>query len=335
MAARKRDEEGGVFPVFLVAILVCFAMTIVLLHVGRGGDLQTRAQTAADAAALAAVTNIRDRGLNFLSDGYGPYARFSDASDDAAKRYAKKNGATATSVEQRGLLAHTAIVKVKSNDTVGGIFSEFEDARAHAKAIASVEFPTCTPVFGDHSDKDTPPPLLGMACSGNGEHAFVPVGGGDIDRLIDLFRVHLVAHAPPKYQLPVPRRGPAPDGAPGSADLCAQAAHNAGFSGESLVTAVAVALAESSCRPDATNVNTNGSIDEGLWQINTIHGYPRSCTFDPQCNANAAYQISSGGSNFYPWCTYEPPSCGGNGTRSYRQHIPAARAAVKRLGKQG
>ena len=44
-----------------------------------------------------------------------------------------------------------------------------------------------------------------------------------------------------------------------AADLCAHVGHNAGFPNDPLVTAVAVALAESRCNPDATGTNTDGS----------------------------------------------------------------------------
>lgn len=52
----------------------------------------------------------------------------------------------------------------------------------------------------------------------------------------------------------------------------AAAAKAAGFSGNHLVTAVAVALAESGGDTTATNRNNNGTTDYGLWQINTVHG---------------------------------------------------------------
>src|SRR3712207_6330568 len=76
-----------------------------------------------------------------------------------------------------------------------------------------------------------------------------------------------------------------------AADLCATVASRAGFSGERLVTAVAVGMGESSCRPDAHNANgptkgcPNGSVDRGLWQINSCWHPPvsKSCPLEPQC----------------------------------------------------
>jgi hypothetical protein len=66
--------------------------------------------------------------------------------------------------------------------------------------------------------------------------------------------------------------------------------------------AAAIALAESSGNPNAENHNTNGTIDRGLWQVNSIHG--AQSTFDILANAQAAVAISNGGTNFGPWTTY-------------------------------
>lgn len=74
-----------------------------------------------------------------------------------------------------------------------------------------------------------------------------------------------------------------------------------GAAGSSNIAA-AVALAESGGNPNAKNLNSNGTIDRGLWQINSIHG-ARS-TFDPGKNADGAVAISSGGRNWRPWVTY-------------------------------
>lgn len=66
--------------------------------------------------------------------------------------------------------------------------------------------------------------------------------------------------------------------------------------------AAAVAMAESGGNPDAVNKNTNGSIDRGLWQINSIHG--SLSKMDPLANARAAVKISKGGSNWQPWVAF-------------------------------
>lgn len=66
--------------------------------------------------------------------------------------------------------------------------------------------------------------------------------------------------------------------------------------------AAAIALAESGGDPNATHVNADGSVDHGLWQINSVHG--ALSTLDPNANARAAVEISGNGSNFKPWTTF-------------------------------
>lgn len=64
----------------------------------------------------------------------------------------------------------------------------------------------------------------------------------------------------------------------------------------------AIAMAESGGNPTATNHNHDGSIDRGLWQINSVHG--NLSTFDPMANAKAAVSIKNGPQGFSAWVTY-------------------------------
>lgn len=88
-------------------------------------------------------------------------------------------------------------------------------------------------------------------------------------------------------------------------------AANAGFSGPDLITAVAVALAESGGNPDAHGDTTlgSGTGSFGLWQIysdaHPQYGPDFTVLYDPQTNANAAYSIyAAAGYRFTPWTTY-------------------------------
>jgi TP901 family phage tail tape measure protein len=67
--------------------------------------------------------------------------------------------------------------------------------------------------------------------------------------------------------------------------------------------AAAVALAESGGNQFAKNVNANGTIDRGYWQINSIHG--ALSTFNELGNASAAVTISGNGTNWNPWVAYQ------------------------------
>lgn len=85
----------------------------------------------------------------------------------------------------------------------------------------------------------------------------------------------------------------------------AAVAYVAGFRGRNWTTAVAVSFAENGSHDtNAQHLNSDKSVDTGLWQINSIHGIPIRQLFDGQRNANAAWAISSHGKDFTPWSTF-------------------------------
>lgn len=97
-------------------------------------------------------------------------------------------------------------------------------------------------------------------------------------------------------------------------DQIAGYARAAGFTGEGLVKAVAVALAESGGRTDAVGTNTDRwrSKDRGLWQIND-HWHPDVSTaeaFNPSTAAAHAFRISKGGKDWSPWSTWPVAASG-------------------------
>ena len=106
----------------------------------------------------------------------------------------------------------------------------------------------------------------------------------------------------------------------------AAAAYQAGFRGEDLVTAVAIARVESTWNPKATN----GS-HFGLWQISQQHkgkvpGWNTQVDiFDPLLNARYAFALysarpGSGEAKFADWIPFEKSD--------YRQYLDVARQAV-------
>jgi hypothetical protein len=100
---------------------------------------------------------------------------------------------------------------------------------------------------------------------------------------------------------------------------------SAGFHGDGLNTAVAVAMAESGGHPTSHNTNAGtGDNSYGLFQINMLgslgparmqqyHLSSYDELFNPTVNARVAYQLSQGGTNWTPWTTYT------RGT--YRQYL--------------
>jgi Lysozyme like domain/Excreted virulence factor EspC, type VII ESX diderm len=111
----------------------------------------------------------------------------------------------------------------------------------------------------------------------------------------------------------------------------AEYAHDAGFRGQDLTTAVAIALAESGGRAGAHN-DTSPDDSYGLWQIN-MHGAlgpERRRQFDldtdrdlldPATNAEAAFAISGRGESFRPWTAFT--------TGRHEQFLDEARRAAR------
>jgi hypothetical protein len=108
-------------------------------------------------------------------------------------------------------------------------------------------------------------------------------------------------------------------------------AQAAGFKGEGLVTAVAVAKAESGFDAEAAGdlslVDAKWGPSLGLWQIRSLNaergtGKTRDAgnLKDPAFNARSAYAISGGGVSFSPWSVFK--------SGAYKQHLPAARNAI-------
>lgn len=101
-------------------------------------------------------------------------------------------------------------------------------------------------------------------------------------------------------------------------------AQQAGFTGQDLITAVAIAMAESSGNPRANgdlSLTPGGSV--GLWQINLKY-HPEFNGLDltdPQTNANAAYSVYAAANfSFSPWSTYK--------SGAYAQYVGDASAGV-------
>ena len=102
----------------------------------------------------------------------------------------------------------------------------------------------------------------------------------------------------------------------------AKVAHQAGFRGKDLETAVAVALAESGGRP---KVNAAGAEDSrGLWQINSVHfgRFDADRLYEPGYNARAARAVWRDAGGFGPWTTYR--------TGAHRPFLDDAAQAVQR-----
>ena len=124
--AMWRHEEGQILPLLVMTILATLVLGLAAFQVGKAAILRSGAQTAADAAALAAVRSVKTQlyamyassggvtDLSLVDDG-----RVRAAADD----YAHRNGATVTSLDRRGV---DVKVQVRGLGAVKG--------QAHARA---------------------------------------------------------------------------------------------------------------------------------------------------------------------------------------------------------
>ncbi len=130
-------------------------------------------------------------------------------------------------------------------------------------------------------------------------------------------------------------------------EQAAQYAYAAGFRGNDLVTAVAIAGRESGYRTDAHRTDAPASQlsgDRGLWQINYVNDpglmqagiiQTRADLFDPLKNAKAAYYLYHRSNNtFAPW-TAGPGGWTAGGSPTYGTDVGAARTAVDNAAKGG
>lgn len=100
----------------------------------------------------------------------------------------------------------------------------------------------------------------------------------------------------------------------------------AGGSSSAQNMAAAIAMAESGGNPNISHRNSDGSIDRGLWQINSVHG--AQSTFNRLGNAKAAVSISGNGRNWNPWTVFK--------TGAYKRFLSAAgKAPAAKGGKKG
>jgi len=128
-----------------------------------------------------------------------------------------------------------------------------------------------------------------------------------------------------------------------AARRCAQWAADAGFANDGylaggLVTAVAVALAESGCSPSACfddtrsrscsqfHLRRSDSVDRGAWQLNSRahRSISNRCAFSGPCSAVAAYNaVAAVGTFFARWTQYS--------TDAYAHYLWPAQRAVSGL----
>lgn len=99
-------------------------------------------------------------------------------------------------------------------------------------------------------------------------------------------------------------------------------AYHAGFRGQDLVNATAIAMAESGGQTDIHPVDSNGKVSYGLFQLNAINPQISNADLDPVKNATDAYAMFQK-DGFSPWSTYN--------SGAYQTHLSAAETAASQV----
>ncbi|MFC9297179.1 pilus assembly protein TadG-related protein [Streptomyces sp. NPDC057011] len=163
VGARARDR-GQAFPIYIVVVTGLLFAAFAFVVVGMAGANRSEAQGAADAAALAAAREVRDKaflGTDLLvltegdweeilrGDRLGAHTGCGKAED-----FATLNDATATTCQADGL---SFTVTTANQDGVGkSVIPGTESVKANATAKAVIE-PRCTLKVGP-SPTPTPTP---------------------------------------------------------------------------------------------------------------------------------------------------------------------------------
>ncbi|WP_042175690.1 pilus assembly protein TadG-related protein [Streptomyces sp. NBRC 110035] len=196
--SRRFGDAGQAFPIYLTVVGGLLFLAFAYLAVGQAAANRNGAQTAADAAALAAAQDRRDQltgaWVEEILDPtkwqaiFGGSAEGLDDSCWRAQELAAQNDAAVRGCVPNGLLGYT--VEVETTDTVGdSIVPGTENMKSQETATAVID-PRCAfdPLTEDASE-DTLPLLT---CKGGTEWELDPEDPVELlPQPEDLFDVHL------------------------------------------------------------------------------------------------------------------------------------------------
>src|SRR3954453_5553598 len=133
-----RRQEGQIIPGLMMIMISLVIVGMLFFQVGRAAVFSTEAQTAADAAALAAAKNIKDQLMRQLATTGTADPELIDPVEvqAAAEAYAAKNGGhPSRPIERHGV---DVKVWVSTNATLGDQARDLdkEDTRGEARARA-------------------------------------------------------------------------------------------------------------------------------------------------------------------------------------------------------
>ncbi|MFI1759608.1 pilus assembly protein TadG-related protein [Streptomyces sp. NPDC020571] len=187
-------DVGQAFPIYITVVGGLLLLALAYLAVGQAGVTRSKAQTAADAAALAAALETRDQlvdqWVTHILDPDSWQAIFEGEAPVAdscwrAQQLAARNDASVT-CRPDGLLGYTVVAE--TNDPVGDtIVPGTENQKATESATAVIEG-RCS--FELSAEKTDGAELPSLSCKGK-QWDLKPDDLTDLPQPEDLFDVHL------------------------------------------------------------------------------------------------------------------------------------------------
>ncbi|GAA3495667.1 pilus assembly protein TadG-related protein [Streptomyces prasinosporus] len=197
MRPRKFGDAGQAFPIYITVVGGLLFLAFAYLAVGQAAANRSGAQTAADAAALAAAQDRRDQLADAWVQNLLDPTKWQDIFDGKAEnlglscwragQLAAQNDATVLSCTPDGMLGYT--VEVVTNDPVGETIVPGTENKKSQEAATAVIEPRCVFDLPAPDAGDDTLPLL--TCEGE-EWGLDPKGPEELlPEPEDLFDVHL------------------------------------------------------------------------------------------------------------------------------------------------
>ncbi|WP_440582212.1 pilus assembly protein TadG-related protein [Streptomyces griseorubens] len=200
-----RTDAGQAFPIYITVVGGLLFLAFAYLAVGQAAANRNGAQTAADAAALAAAQERRDQLSGAWAEDLLDPEKWRDIFDGLAEgltptcwraeELAASNDATVLSCNADGLLSYT--VDVRTNKSVGdSIVPGTEAKKSRATATAVIE-PRCgfqlpVPAQEEDEEAEEKEELPTLNCKGGIDWVLDPETPDDLlPKPEDLFDVHL------------------------------------------------------------------------------------------------------------------------------------------------
>ncbi|MFC8085205.1 pilus assembly protein TadG-related protein [Streptomyces sp. NPDC057340] len=195
MRLRANGDAGQAFPIYITVVGGLLLLALAYFAVGQAAATRSEAQTAADAAALAAALETRDR----LTDQWVSHVLEPESWQDIfegdvpvpngcwrAHALAARNDAS-VDCEPDGLLGYTVVAR--TNDSVGDTIVPGTEHRKATQTATAVIEARCwfEPLAEDAADDALP----SLSCKGGADWDLNPDDLSDLPKPEDLFDVHL------------------------------------------------------------------------------------------------------------------------------------------------